>query len=210
VTDTNSAISENRPNGPQAATSDVSRAVTEAICQIDAGDTLATDRLLGIVYQELRAMAEGQMQREAPGQTLQATALVHEAYLRLLGDGSPRWDNRAHFFGAAGEAMRRILVERARKRAAIKHGGGHQRVPLEHADGARVEEDDTSLLALHEALTRLEAQDPRMANVVKLRYFVGLSIEQTAEALNVTSRTVDREWVAAKAWLRDALRQQGV
>jgi RNA polymerase sigma factor (TIGR02999 family) len=156
--------------------------------------------LLPILYDELRRLAQARVAQEASGQTLDATALVHEAYLRLTDGTEVQWDGRAHFFGAAAEAMRRILVEHARARGAKKRGGGRRRV--EAPDLAAVCADDAALLALDEALTELEALDSRMARIVKLRYFAGLSVQQTAEQVGVTTRTVERDWVAARAWLR--------
>ncbi|MEO0649512.1 MAG: ECF-type sigma factor [Planctomycetota bacterium] len=154
--------------------------------------------LLELAHAELRRMAEWEMRREAPGRTLQPTALVHEAYLRLGGEVD--WEGRAHFFGAAAQAMRRVLIDEARKRQAAKRGGGAERVSLsELVDGA--EGDDLDLLALDEALDRLEAESPRLAEVVRLRYFVGLSVEATADLLGVAPVTVKRDWKYARAWL---------
>jgi RNA polymerase sigma factor (TIGR02999 family) len=156
------------------------------------------------VYDELRYLARRLMAREAPGQTLGPTALVHEAYLRLLGGDVSGWENRAHFFGAAATAMRRILVERARRRHRVRHGGGQRRVTLDEqvvpADPAA-----SDLLALDEALSRLEAQDERAVRIVHLRYFAGLGIEETAKLLGISTATVTREWSHARAWLRHEL-----
>ena len=174
--------------------------VTQILAAIASGERGRTDELMRLVYDELRLMARQKMARESPGLTLQPTALVHEAYLRLVGDPSARWEGRAHFFAAAAEAMRRILVERARRYAAPKHGGGRERVPLEGAADVAAEAS-VDVLVLDDALRRLEAQDERKAQVVKLRFFAGLTIEETANALDVTPRTVDRDWVAARAWL---------
>jgi RNA polymerase sigma factor (TIGR02999 family) len=165
------------------------------------GDAHAAEELLPLVYDELRRLARSRLAREAPGQTLTPTALVHEAYLRLAGPGPVAWANRAHFFAAAAEAMRRILIERARRRRRERHGGGRLRVTLD--DRIPDELDDPErLLALHDALDRLEAQDPEMAVVVKLHRFAGLTLEETAAALDSSDRTVSRRWTAARAWLR--------
>jgi RNA polymerase sigma factor (TIGR02999 family) len=170
----------------------------------DAGPQ-STDDLLPLVYDELRRLAAQQLAREAPGQTLQATALVHEAYLRLLGADHPvRWDGRGHFFAAAAEAMRRILVERARQRASLKRGGGRGRVELDEGSLASEELTD-DLLALDEALSELEGHDVDAARLVKLRYFAGLSHQEAAEALGMTRRAADRLWAVARAWLYQRL-----
>lgn len=175
--------------------------VTLLLEAISTGEDGAADRLLPMVYDELRKLAQRQMAGEAPGHTLQATALVHEAYLRLVGGlQEVDWDNRRHFFGAAVKAMRRILVERARQRAGPQRGGGRRRVTLE-SWAATVEPDPLDLLALDEALTELEQEEPRINEIIMLRYFAGLSIDQTARALGLSPRTVDREWAFGKAWL---------
>ena len=171
----------------------------------NAGDgSHGSEDLLPLVYDELRTLAAARLAREKPGQTLQATALVHEAYMRLSGDPDVKWNNKGHFFGAAALAMRRILVERARRVGRIKHGGGRGRVPL---TGIQVEADGESLdfVALDEALRRMEKEDPRMAQVVMLRFFAGLSIEETSNAIGVSANTVKREWACARAWLHDEL-----
>jgi RNA polymerase sigma factor (TIGR02999 family) len=165
------------------------------------GEDGARAQVLELVYGELHRMAGEQMAREAKGRTLQATALVHEAYLRLFGGAEPDWQNRAHFFGAAAEAMRRILVDHARRRLAQKRGGDAERVTVGDEVAAPMAEDRVDLLALDEALSRMEQEDPRMASIVKLRYFVELSVDDTAAALGVSRRTVLRDWTAAKAWL---------
>ena len=176
------------------------RDVTGLLRQITGGDGKAADELLPLVYTELRNLAGARMARERPGQTLQPTALVHEAYLRLVRDEHLQWENRRHFFAAAAEAMRRILVERARRVAARKHGGEVQRVPLE--DGVLEDESRApEILALDEALERLEARDPTMSGVVKLRYFAGLTVPETANALGLSARSVNRIWAEARAWL---------
>ncbi len=181
-----------------------SHQITQILDAMGSGDSDAADRLLPLVYDELRGIARAFMAKEKPGQTLQPTALVHEAYIRLLGKDAPRWDNRAHFFTAAAEAMRRILIENARHKTALKRGGDQLRITLgDVADGesARFEE----LLALDEALQRLEERDAAMAQVVKLRYFAGLTVEETAKALDTSPRSVNRHWTAARAWLRREL-----
>ena len=164
-------------------------------------------RLAPVVYDELRMLAAAQLRRERSGHSLQPTALVNEAYLRLVGTHHPPWEDRGHFFRAAAEAMRRILIEHARKRSRHKRGGGRVRVSLS-AVGAPSWDEPEHVLALDEALRRLEEQDPRSAEVVQLRYFGGLSIQETAEALGTSERTVKREWAFARAWLRNALRER--
>lgn len=164
----------------------------------------AADELLPQLYDELREMARRKMEREPRGQTLQATALVHEAYVRLVGERDPGWGGRAHFLGAAAEAMHRILVERARAKGRLKRGGGRARVDLTDVatlDGA----PDADILALDEALSRLEARDPRKAKVVVLRYYGGLAIEEIAHALSVSPATVKTDWNFALAWLQREL-----
>jgi len=161
----------------------------------------SVETLLPIIYDELRRLARQQMAQEPPGQTLQPTALVHEVYLRLAGDKPDGWASRAQFFAAAAEAMRRILVERARARRAEKRGGGRRGFSLQELD-AVVEPDPDEMIALDEALGRLEAEDPRMGDVVKLRYFAGLTVDEIAVTLAISPRTVHREWDTAKAWLR--------
>ena len=181
--------------------------ITKILNQVGRGESSATDELLGLVYRELRRLAAAKMAREHSGaRKHDATSLVHEAYLRLVGDGAPaaRWQNRGHFFAAAAEAMRRILVDEARKRHRPKHGGDRKRVDLDRdclAERA-VEED---LLALNEAIERLTAEDPDKAQVVKLRYFAGLSLEECAAAMNISPATAKRRWAYARAWLYDAL-----
>lgn len=152
-----------------------------------------SDELLNVLYDELRRLARYRMDRERPGQTLQPTALVHEAYLRLTSGGSVRWNSRAHFFGAAAEAMRRILIEQARRKSARRHGGGQERLDADEVDLA-IEAPTDDLLALDRALDRLREEDPRKAQIVLLRYFAGLDREETAQALDISVRTVDREW----------------
>jgi RNA polymerase sigma factor (TIGR02999 family) len=176
------------------------RDVTQLLNAIAEGDPHATGQLLPLVYDELRRLAARKLAREKPGQTLEATALVHEAYLRLVGDAARDWDSRGHFFAAAAEAMRRILVESARRKQRLRHGGGRQRVPLaDVAAPAAGPSDD--LLALDEALTRLAAEDPVKARLVELRFFAGLSVEEAAQCLGISRATADRYWAYARAWL---------
>ena len=179
--------------------------VTRILEAIQAGQTQAAEGLLPLVYDELRRIAAAKMAREQPGQTLQPTALVHEAWLRLGGDTQPAWQNRAHFFAAAAEAMRRILIEKARRRQRVRHGGGLERTDLDEIEIAGPEADER-LLEIHEALDRLAQEDPARAEVVKLRYFVGLSDREVAEALGLSERTVERHWAYAKVWLLRAVR----
>ena len=167
---------------------------------IESGDAKAADQLLPLVYQELRRLAASKMANESAGQTLQPTALVHEAWLRLVGNEAPTFQNRAHFFGAAAEAMRRILIERARRRQAIRHGGGQQRVDLEQVE-LPFGGDDDQLLVVNEALEQLATAHPTEAEVVKLRYFVGLTHDEIADALGISVRTVKYYWAHARAWL---------
>jgi RNA polymerase sigma factor (TIGR02999 family) len=175
-------------------------AVTRILSAMEAGDPQAADQLLPLVYNELRKLAAAKLAQESPGQTLQATALVHEAYLRLVGDArGSEWDSRGHFFAAAAEAMRRILVENARRKKAVKHGGGKQRVPLEEFH--RVAESPEDLLDLDDALTRFAAEEPDKARLVQLRFFAGLSTPQAAAALGISVATAERWWVFARAWL---------
>jgi RNA polymerase sigma factor (TIGR02999 family) len=188
-----------------APTSDV----TGLLEAIGRGEPQRARELVPIVYDELRRLAEARLARESTGQTLQATALVHEAYLRLVGDADgPAWANRGHFFAAAAEAMRRILVEKARRKRRGRHGGGLRRVDL---DLATPSDDDTAtdLLALHEALDQLAAEEPVAAEVVKLRYFAGLTTEQAASALDISLRTANRHWAYARAWLYSRLNPAG-
>ena len=164
------------------------------------------DRLLPLVYDELRIIARGRLHHERQGHSLQATALVHEAYIRMLAGDQPSWNDRGHFFSAAAEAMRRILIDHARKRGRAKRGGGRIQVTLGDVEvGAGLPLED--LLALDDAIQRLEEQDPRMAEIVRLRFFAGLSVEETAKALEVSERTVKRDWAVARAWLFEAMRE---
>ena len=171
--------------------------VLEAICRSDEG---AAERLLPLVYAELRRLAGARMANEIPGQTLQPTALVHEAWLRLVKDGDRTWQNRAHFFGAAAEAMRRILIERARHRSRLKHGGGQARLNIEDLELAETTPDDKVLL-VDEALARLKVEDPELERIVVLKFFGGLSNEEIAETVELSKRTLDRQWAYARAWL---------
>lgn len=175
--------------------------VTLILKKIEQGDRQAADELLPLVYGELRQLAAAKMARESAAMTLQPTALVHEAWLRLGGDHQAGWENRAHFFGAAAEAMRRILIDRARRRHARRHGGGQERVNIDDIDVAGAAKADDTLLAVHEALDRFAAIEPKKAELVKLRYFVGLTIEEAASALGVSEPTAKRWWAFARAWL---------
>ena len=178
--------------------------VTCLLSAIEQGDPLASERLLPLVYDELRVLAAQKLAREKSGQTLQATALVHEAYLRLVGAEHPGWNGRGHFLAAAAEAMRRILINRARDRGRLKRGGDRIRVDLENLCDPFVAPDD-ALLDLDEALDRLAVAYPRPAELVKLRFFAGLSVDEAAAVIGISTRTADREWMFARAWLRDAL-----
>jgi RNA polymerase sigma factor (TIGR02999 family) len=179
--------------------------VTRVLSAIEGGDDHAAEQLLPLVYQELRQLAAQKLAQEKPGQTLEATALVHEAYVRLVDvEKAQRWNSRGHFFAAAAEAMRRILVEQARRKRRSKHGGGHQRVDLDEALHVAPAPPD-SLLDLDKALSRLEATDPRAASLVKLRYFSGLTMPQAAEALGISLRNAERNWTYARTWLHREL-----
>jgi RNA polymerase sigma factor (TIGR02999 family) len=174
--------------------------VTRILSAIEQGDSQAAERLLPLVYGELRRLARQRLAREKPGQTLQATALVHEAYVRLVGGQDPGWSGRGHFFAAAAEAMRRILVENARRKRAEKRGGALARVDLDQIELAE-EGRSHDLIALDEALALLERDDPQAASLVKLRFFSGLSNRQAAEVLGISPRTADFRWAYARAWL---------
>jgi RNA polymerase sigma factor (TIGR02999 family) len=179
--------------------------VTHILTAVEQGDPQAAEQLLPLVYDELRKLAAQKLAQEKPGQTLQATALVHEAYLRLVDSNTiRRWDSRGHFFAAAAEAMRRILIDKARHRSSAKAGGGRKRVGLEQAELA-IEAPRIDLLALDDALGQLEDKDPRKAALVKLRYFAGLTNEQAAQALGISAATAKNDWVYAKTWLRLAM-----
>jgi RNA polymerase sigma factor (TIGR02999 family) len=182
--------------------------VTQILSAIESGDAKAAEQLLPLVYDELRKLAAAQMAREKPGQTLQPTALVHEAWLRLVPDAKPQaaWKNRRHFFGAAAEAMRRVLVDKARRRESARHGGAMQRSGVDADDlPAGRPPEPLELLAVHEALDRLAAKSPRKAELVKLRYFLGCTIPEAAELLGVAPATAEEDWTFAKAWLRRQL-----
>jgi RNA polymerase sigma factor (TIGR02999 family) len=173
---------------------------TRHLNAIAQGDPHAADELFPLVYDQLRRLAAQKLAQEAPGQTLEATALVHEAYLRLVGDSREAWDNRGHFFAAAAEAMRRILVEQARRKGRVRHGGGKKRIDLEEACSL-VQPPSEDLLALDEALTRLAALNPARAEVVKLRFFAGLTMPEVAQTLGISLPTAERYWAFARTWL---------
>jgi RNA polymerase sigma factor (TIGR02999 family) len=174
--------------------------VTQVIEALQRGDAKAADELLPLVYEELRRLAASKMANEAAGNTLQPTALVHEAWLRLVGNDNPKFAGRGHFFAAAAEAMRRILIDRARRKCALRHGGGQERVDVQQIDLAAPGPDD-QLLAVNEALDKLAAQDPTEAELVKLRYFVGLTTEEVASLLDISPRTARKYWAHARTWL---------
>ena len=176
--------------------------VTQLLQSIAAGDDRAAADLLPLVYEELRKLARARMSNEKAGHTFQATELVHEAYLRLVGGKEVEWDGRSHFFGAAAEAMRRILIDRARRRQAAKHGGDRQRVDVDEYEIVAPERDPEKLLRLNEALLRFEKADPLRSKLVELRYFAGLSNREAAEVLQISPSSADRYWVFAKAWLQ--------
>lgn len=175
--------------------------VTQIIQAIQSGGAQAADELLPLVYEELRRIATYKMAQESPGHTLQPTALVHEAWLRLVGEEMPKFEGRAHFFTAAAEAMRRILIEAARRRQSLKRGGNFERTDLPETQIAQTAPSE-EMLAVDEALDLLAAEDPMAANLVKLRYFVGMSMDEAATALNLPLRTTERLWAYARAWLR--------
>ena len=180
--------------------------VTQILAAIEQGDPRAPQQLLPLVYDELRRLAAEKLAHEQPGQTLQATALVHEAYLRLVGGKQIQdWDGRRHFFAAAAEAMRRILIDRARHKQTKKAGGGHRRLDLDDIEPILEEENGDRLLTLDEAIRQLEAEDPRKAELVKLRFFAGLTVEQAAAALGVSTSTAEKDWAYARSWLRVAI-----
>lgn len=182
--------------------------VTRILSAIDQGDPHAAEQLLPLVYDELRRLAAQKLALEKPGQTLQATALVHDAYVRLLGsENAQNWSSRNHFFAAAAEAMRRILVENYRRKKSAKHGGDREQVPLEEIDIA-VATPTTDLLALDEALTRLGAEKPAVADLVKLRFFAGLTMDEAAQTLGISPATAYRHWDFARAWLFNELSEE--
>jgi RNA polymerase sigma factor (TIGR02999 family) len=178
--------------------------VTQILSQIEQGDPSAADELLPLVYEELRKLAAAKMARENPGQTLQATALVHEAYARLVDGENQHWNSRGHFFGAAAEAMRRILVENARRKQELKHGGGLHRVDLDQA-APITNASPEQLVALDDALSQLDRDDANAAAVFKLRYFAGLSVEEAGDALGISRATAYRHWTFARAWIQSKL-----
>ena len=180
---------------------------THSVEAISAGESLASEQLLPLVYEELRRLAAARMSQEAAGHTLQPTALVHEAWLRLMGGQNNSWENRAHFFGAAAEAMRRILIERARRKSTLKRGGDLARVDIEGLDLAAAGADDKILL-INEALEKLQAQDPEKARIVMLKFFGGLTNGEVAQSLGVNERTVERQWAFAKTWMYQAIKAQ--
>jgi RNA polymerase sigma factor (TIGR02999 family) len=180
--------------------------ITQVLEAIGRGEGHASEELLPLVYAELRRHASVRMASEAPGHTLQPTALVHEAWLRLF-DGNRIWQNRAHFFGAAAEAMRRILIENARRKSRLKRGGNQLHLDIEQLELAATTADEKVLL-IDDALKRLEAQDPEKARVVTLKFFGGLTNQEAAESLGVTERTIERHWAYAKAWLFQSIRAQ--
>ena len=194
-------------NGPQRETSLPGRGtivadVTRILCAIEDGDAQAAEQLLPLVYEELRKLAAAKMAQEKPGQTLQATALVHEAYIRLVDvEKAQHWNSRGHFFAAAAEAMRRILVENARRKSGPEAGGRHCRVGLSSA-AAEIQGPDPDLIALSEAVDKLHTRDPRAAELVKLRFFAGLTRQQAADALGISLATADNDWAYAKGWLK--------
>lgn len=181
--------------------------MTRILDRMERGDMQAAGELLPLVYDELRKLAASRMAREQPGHTLQPTALVHEAWLRLMGSGGDRFENRAHFFAAAGEAMRRVLVDRARRKRAARHGSGLVREDIALVE-LPVESDPDRLLEIHEVLDDLAAEEPLRAEVVKLRFFAGMNHGEIAEALNVSEKTVKRYWAYSRAWLRRALEKK--
>ena len=180
--------------------------ITHILDRVQQGDPTAAEELLPLVYEELRRLATQRMAREAAGQTLQPTALVHEAWLRLAGNEAARFENRAHFFGAAAEAMRRILIERARRRLTAKRGNGQTPLDLDELEIPSPTTDDDQLLAINEALEKFAALDPRKAELVKLRYFVGMNFEETAAALGIAVPTAKQWWAYARAWLTVEMR----
>ncbi len=181
--------------------------VTCSLCAIEKGDPQAAEQLLPLVYDELRKLAAQKLAQEKPGQTLQATALVHDAYIRLVdNEKAQHWNSRGHFFAAAAEAMRRILVEQARKKKSRKHGGGLERLPLDDVE-IGTPEPAVDLLAVNDALEKFERLDKAGADLVKLRYYAGLTLPQAADVLGISSSTADRQWTYARAWLHAELRE---
>lgn len=181
--------------------------VTQVLQAVGRGQAGATEDLLPLVYNELRRLAAARMAQEAAGQTLQATALVHEAWLRLVGEGERSWENRAHFFSAAAEAMRRILIENARRKSRLKRGGNLLRIDISEIELAESTPDE-KVLMIDEALERLEAQDPEKARIVVMKFFGGLTNQEVAETLGVNERTVERQWAFVKAWLFRSIQEK--
>jgi len=181
--------------------------ITQVLRAVERGESRASEELLPLVYEELRHLAAARMAREQPGQTLQATAIVHEAWLRLVADGARTWQNRAHFFGAAAEAMRRILIENARRKASLKRGGGQVRVDIDGLELAGAAPDDKILL-INEALEQLQAEDPEKARIVVMKFFGGMTNQEVAANLGLTERTIERQWAYARAWIYQAIRSQ--
>jgi RNA polymerase sigma factor (TIGR02999 family) len=190
---------------PPVTTGQAGHVVTELLHAWGAGDAGASEALVPLVYAELRRQARRALRREAEGHTLQATALVHEAWLRLDGQHDARWESRTQFLAVAAQMMRRVLVDHARTRRALKRGGGEIQVTLGHADNEAAAPDEVDVLALDDALARLAIMDPRKARLVELRYFAGLSIPEAAAALGISQATVGREWAVARLWLRREL-----
>jgi len=190
------------PRAPEGRMgSDAEQAITMVLHAVETGDAQAAERLLPLVYEHLRSVARSLMAKESPGHTLQPTALVHEAFLRVVGrDATREWEHRGHFFGAAAQAMRRILVDQARRKAAIKRGGDRQRVDVDLLS-LQTPTPGTDLVALDEVLQRLELVSPRKAQIVNLRYFAGLTIDETAATLGVSAGTIEREWRYIKSWI---------
>jgi RNA polymerase sigma factor (TIGR02999 family) len=199
---------ESSPTPRRRGTLNAMGEVTRILDLVESGDANAAERLLPLIYDELRRLAAQKLAHEKPGQTLQATALVHEAFLRLVGgSGDSRWDGRRHFFAAAAEAMRRILVDRARRKKSGKHGGNLQRCDLD-TEAVVAPEQNVDLVALDAALVRLAEHDPAKAKLVELRYFAGLTGNEAAEVLGISPSTADREWVYTRAWLRREIEKQ--
>jgi len=178
---------------------------TQILARVDQGDPKAAEELLPLVYEELRRLAAQKMAHEAAGQTLQPTALVHEAWLRLVGSHDQAWNSRGHFFAAAAEAMRRILIDNARRKNRLRHGQGLARVDLDQVDVA-IHSDDETLLQVDDALRKLSQEDPVKAELVKLRFFIGLSIAEAGQALGLSESTAKRYWAYARAWLYEELK----
>ncbi len=181
--------------------------VTRILDSIAQGDANAAEKLLPLVYEELRRLAAHKMAGEVPGHTLQPTELVHEAWMRLTAGEEPRWANRAHFFGAAAEAMRRILVDRARRRIALKRGGGAERLNLDELEIPLIAENDEQLLVVDEAMEKFASIQPRKAELIKLRYFIGMTFEETATVLGISVPTAKEWWAYARAWMAVELRK---